>query len=95
LLSAVPARSQSHRAAQGVPFYLAVCTEAKPSVVELKVDTHTEVNPKFHYEDSPWLGSIPLLHSLNCSSRCILQATMSGVKPKPLILLDKPLEGGR
>lgn len=39
----VTARSQHHGTAQDVPFCLAVCTEAKSGVVELKVDIHTEV----------------------------------------------------
>lgn len=45
VLPAVAARSQHHGTAQEAHFCLAVCTEAKPGVVELKVDIHTEVNP--------------------------------------------------
>ena len=42
---AVTAGSQHQGTAQEVPFCLAVCTEAKSSVVELKVDIRMEVNP--------------------------------------------------
>lgn len=74
---------------------MAVCTEPKSSVVELKVDTwdslHTGVNSKFH----PRSGTIPLLYSLECSPRYIVQATTMGVvKLKPLTRRDRPLEGG-
>lgn len=71
---AVTARSQHHGTAQEVPFCLAVCTEAKSGVVELKVDIHTEVNPDLHARH-PLSDAIPLLHSLECSSRCHVQAT--------------------
>lgn len=44
LLPVITARSQCHGAAQDVTFCLAVCTEAKSSVVELKMDIHIDVN---------------------------------------------------
>lgn len=85
----VTARSQHQGAAQEVPFCLAVCTEAQSSVVELKVDIHKEVSTALQVRH-------PLLHFLECSSRCHVQATkMSEIKLKPLILRDRPPEGGR
>jgi hypothetical protein len=44
LLPVVTARSQCHGAAQDVTVCLAVRTEAKSSVVELKMDIHIDVN---------------------------------------------------
>lgn len=60
LLPTVIARSQCHGTAQEAPFCLAVCTEAKPRVVELKVDMHTEVNPNIHeLHSKDTLGQAP------------------------------------
>lgn len=44
LLPVVTARSQCHGASQEVTFCSAVCTEAKSSAVELKMDVHIDVN---------------------------------------------------
>lgn len=53
LLPAVTAGSQHQGATREVPFCLAVRTEAKSGVVELKVDIRTEVNPALDGKSLP------------------------------------------